>query len=128
MSIKIRIVPRKNPQNTAAAPKYYAQVAPKGKLNLRNLSKRVASHTTMSAPDIYGVLMGLEEEIIVALKNGEKVELGNLCIFYPSVQSEGADSEADFNIVRNIKKKGIRIRPKQTLSSQMAQVSVEKLI
>ena len=81
----------------------------------------------MSAPDIYGVLMALENEIIAALKDGAQVELGNLCIFYPSVQSDGVDSEEAFNTVSHIKKKGIRIRAKQKLSHQMAEVSVEKL-
>lgn len=64
MSIHFKVVPRKNPQDPAAAPKFYAQVVPTGKRTLEQLSERVASHTTMSAPDIYGVLMGLQDEIL----------------------------------------------------------------
>ncbi len=80
----------------------------------------------MSAPDIYGVLLVPEEEIVDALKDGAKVELGSLCIFYPHVSSDGADSEADFSVVSHIKRKGIRIRPRRSLSIQMAEVPVEK--
>jgi len=126
MAIHFKLMPRRNPQDAAAAPRYYAKAVPNGKRNLRALSKRVASHTTMSAPDVYGVLMALEEEIIVALQEGANVELGELCIFYPAVQSEGVDNEADFNAAAHITRKTIKIRPKQKLSRQMAEVPVER--
>jgi len=126
MSIHFKLMPRRNPQDTAAAPRYYAQVVPNGKRNLRELSKRVASYTTMSAPDVYGVLMALEEEILVSLQDGAAVELGDLCIFYPAVQSEGVDNAADFNAAAHITRKTIKIGPKQKLSRQMSEVSVEK--
>ena len=80
MAIRFKLMPRKNPQDMAAPPKYYVQV-----------------------------------------------ELGNLCIFYPSLQSEGADTEDAFSTVSHIKRKGIRIIPKQSLSNQMSEVSVEKV-
>ena len=126
MSIHFKLMPRRNPQDAAAAPRYYAHAVPTSKQNLRALSKRVASHTTMSAPDIYGVLMALEEEIILALQDGANVELGDLCIFYPVVQSEGVDNEADFNAAAHITRKTIKIRPKQKLSKQMSEISVQR--
>ncbi len=51
-------------------PKYYAQMVPTDKKDLKSLSEDVSRHTTMSAADVYGVLMALEEEIIAALKGG----------------------------------------------------------
>ncbi len=127
MAIRFKLMARKNPQNPSDPPKYYAQVVPNGKTNLRTLSKRVANHTTMSAADVYGVLMALEEEIISALQDGQQVELGNLCIFYPDLKSDGADSEDAFNASSHIKRKGIRIRPKRVLARQMEDVPVEKI-
>ena len=127
MAIRFKLMARKNPQNPNDPPKYYAQVVPSAKINLRALSKRVANHTTMSAPDVYGVLMALEEEIVTSLKEGARVELGDLCIFYPDLKSEGAESEDAFNAVSHIKRKSIRIRPKQVLARQMEDVPVEKI-
>ncbi len=68
----------------------------------------------------------LIKEIIVALQEGANVELGDLCIFYPAVQIEGVDNEADFNTAAHIKRKTIKIRPKQKLSRQMAEVPVQR--
>ena len=127
MAIKYKIVPRKNPQDFEAAPRYYARVVPTGKKTFRELSERVASHTTMSVPDTYGVLMALEEEIIVSLKEGTQIELGNICFLYPSLECESAESEEAFTAVSNITKRGIRIRARQGLVRQMAVVPVEKV-
>ena len=127
MAIRFKLMARKNPQKPEDPPKYYAQVVPSAKINLKTLSQRVSSHTTMSAPDVYGVLMALEEEIIASLKEGAQVELGNLCIFYPDLKSEGAESEDAFNAGSHIKRKSIRVRPKQALSRQMENVPVEKI-
>ena len=126
MAIRFTLVPRNNPQDTAAPQRYYAKVEPNGKRTLKNLSERVASHTTMSAPDVYGVLMSLEEEIVAALKDGAQVELGDLCIFYPLLQSDGVDTPEDFNTTSHIKRKSIRIRPKQSLANKMADVPLER--
>ena len=127
MAIKYKIVTRKNPQDFEAAPKYYAQVVTGAKKNLRDIAERIASHTTMSTPDVFGVLMALEEEVIVALKDGAHVELGNLCILYPTLQCNGADSLEAFNAAGNITAKKIGIRAKKALSNQMANVPLERV-
>ena len=127
MALRFKLVQRRNPQEPSAPQKYYATVVPNGKRTLKNLSERVASHTTMSAPDVYGVLMALEEEIIAALKDGAKVELGDLCSFYPVVQSDGVESPDDFNGAKHIKRKSVRVAARQSLVRNMENVSVEKV-
>ena len=127
MSIKFRLVTHRNPQDPAAAPKYYAQVVTDQEVTFKDLSETVARHTTMSAPDTYGVLMGLEEEIRVALRNGAKVVLGDLCILYPALKGDGADTEADYNAASHITGKTVKIRPRKSLRDIMANVPVEKV-
>jgi len=127
MAIHFKLVPRRNPQKPDDPPKYYAQVVPTDKKNLKSLSEDVSRHTTMSAADVYGVLMALEEEIIAALKGGSQVELGSLCIFYPDLKGDGAESPDAFNASSHIKRKGIRVRAKQVLARQMEDVPVEKV-
>ena len=90
------------------------------------MAGRVASHTTMSMPDVYGVLLALGEEIIVELKNGAQVELGDLLTLYPELESEGVASPEDFNAGVHITKKGVRIRAKKSLIKQMAETPAEK--
>ncbi len=127
MAIRFKLVPRKNPQDETAAPKYYAQVVTIEKVNLKDLAELVTSHTTMSGPDVYGVIMALEGEIKTALKSGRAVELGDLCIMYPALDSDGADTEEDFSSTSHITRKKVRIRAKRGLSKTMSDVSVERI-
>ena len=127
MAISFKVVPRVNPQDRNAPPKYYAQVTYTGKRTLNDLADRIARSTTMGVADINGVLIALQEEIIDGLKQGASVELGNLCTFYPGIQSEGAESAEAFNAGVNIKRKKVTIRPKQQLKVAIKDASTTKV-
>ena len=127
MAIKFKLVERKNPQDLAAPPKYYAQAIATGKRDLKTLAERIAANTTMGVGDIYGVLLSLEQEIGYALQDGARVELGDFCFFAPSVQSEGVANISDFNSAAHIKKKGINIRAKRSFAKKMSDVPVERI-
>ncbi len=127
MAISFKLVARKNPQNPAAAPLYYAQATSNGKRDLKSLAVDVARHTTMSVADVHGVLLALQEEIIVALKEGSIVELGDLCSFYPTVYSEGVANPDEFKANVHIRQKGINVRPRQVLSKQMHDITVHRV-
>ncbi len=124
MAIHFKIIARKNPQDPAAPPKYYAQAVANGKRDLEGLAERISRTTTMGVGDIYGVLKTLEEEIIYALKDGVSVELGSICDIYATVSGSGAETEADFSAASHIDKKSIRITAKAKLKKQMADVPV----
>ena len=80
----------------------------------------------MGIGDIYGVLLSLEQEIVYAMQDGASVELGDICFFYPTVQSEGVVNASDFNAAVHVKKKGISIRVKRSLGHKMVDVPVQK--
>jgi predicted histone-like DNA-binding protein len=126
MAIKYKLLARKNPLDQAAAPKYYAKAISNGKRDLMTLAKRISANTTMGIGDIHGVLLTLEQEIGYALQDGITVELGDICFFAPSVQSEGVSNASDFNAAAHIKKKGVNVRAKKAFVKKMSDVPVER--
>jgi nucleoid DNA-binding protein len=94
---------------------------------LSKLADRISRTTTTGKGDILGVLTSLEEEIVESLKDGNIVELGKLCIFYPNVKSSGAESKESFNLRSSNAKKSINIRAKKSLSDQMQDVELQQV-
>ena len=127
MSFRFKLIPRKNPQNTAAAPKHYPQIVTRDKKDLMALAQRISRNTTMGVGDVHGVLLSLEEEIVETLRDGSAVELGDICFLYPAVKGTGVENPADFNVAAHLKKRRIRIRPKQSLVQKMAGVPVHRV-
>lgn len=122
-----KVLSRKNPQDLTAPPKFYAQVVFTGKKDLKYLSQRIAHASTMSEADIYGVLIALTHEVTEALKEGSIVELGDLCSFYPALQSDGADTAETFTASSNIKRKSVNVRASRSLSAKFAEIGLKKL-
>ncbi len=127
MAFRFKLIPRKNPRDAAAAAKHYPQSITQDKKNLMALAQRVSRSTTMGVGDVHGVLLSLEEEIVDVLRDGNAVELGDICMFYPAIQGTGVDNPEDFNVAAHIKKRRIRIRPKQSLVHKVADVPVQQV-
>lgn len=127
MAVKFKLIPRKNPQDLAAAPKHYPQAVANGRKDLKALAERISRNTTMGVGDIHGVLLSLEEEIVYALRDGSAVELGNICWLYPAVTGEGVDNPEDFNVISHLKRRRVRVSAKRSLVRQMVDVSVERV-
>ena len=127
MPFKFKLIPRKNPQDTSAAPKHYPQVITRDKKDLKALAQRISRNTTMGVGDVHGVLLSLEEEIVETLRDGSVVELGDICMIYPAVKGTGVEKPEDFKVSAHMKKRRIRIRPKQSLVAKMAGVQVQRV-
>ena len=80
-SVTYSVVPRRNPSEKGAPPKYYAQAQARGDVNIREMSERIQSSCTVNKADVYAVLVALEDVVAEALQNGEIVRLGDLCTF-----------------------------------------------
>lgn len=89
MSIKFKIIPRKNPQDLLAAPKYYAAVTPNGSVDFESLAEMISEQCTVTDTDCLAVLNVLEKNIVRELKEGRIVRLGKLGNFQVSLSSEG---------------------------------------
>ena len=77
-SVTYSVVPRRNPSEKGAPPKYYAQAQASGDVDIREMSERIQATCTVTKADVYAVLVSLEDVIIDALKSGEIVRLGDL--------------------------------------------------
>ncbi|MBR5203931.1 MAG: HU family DNA-binding protein [Bacteroidaceae bacterium] len=125
-SVTYSVVPRRNPSEKGAPPKYYAQAQARGDVSIREMSERIQSACTVNKADVYAVLVALEDVIAEALQNGEIVRLGDLCTLQVSLSGKGALTEEDYT-TSLIKKKRINFRPGTVLANAMASLSFTKV-
>lgn len=87
------------------------------KVTLESMANDIASKTTLTYPDLLAALRSVMEHAVIALRNGNILELGDLGWLYPTLSSEAAKKEDSFNtaMIRCVK---LRYRP----SRQMKEV------
>jgi predicted histone-like DNA-binding protein len=125
MSVKFKVVPRKNPQDVTAPEKFYAAAISNGETDMEALSEMIAYQSTLTDTDCYAVLRSLEHNIINELKQGRIVRLGSLGNFQVSLSSDGkavAEEVTALDIVKN----RINFRPGKKLRQMLQQISYQK--
>ena len=125
-SVTYSVVPRRNPSEMGAPPKYYAQAQARGDVSIREMSERIQSACTVNKADVYAVLVALEDVISDALQNGEIVRLGDLCTLQVSLSGKGALTEEDYT-TSLIRKKRINFRPGRVLANAMSSLNFTKV-
>jgi len=125
MSITFKTVQRINPQDIAAPKKFYAKAEQTSITDLSELAELVALNSSMSKPDCYAVLMGLETFVIRELERGRNVRLGELGTYKISLSAEGkvTDDEVNFS---SIKRARINFTPGQGLKNMLANLKYKK--
>lgn len=93
--INYKVVPRKNPQTKAV--KYYAQSMRTTAMTQDQIAANISRESTVHIADVKAVLVCLEEQIILALQNGNSVKFGDLGSFRASLRSTGADAVKKFD-------------------------------
>ena len=125
-SVTYSVVPRINPRDKEAAPKYYAQAQARGDVNIREMATRIQSTCTVTKADVYAVLVALEDVIVEALQNGEIVRLGELGTFQVSLSGKGAETSDDYD-ASLIKKARINFRPGSALVGALDGLTFQKV-
>ena len=125
-SVTYSVVPRRNPSEKNAPPKYYAQAQARGDVNIRDMAERIQSTCTVHKSDVYAVLVALEDVVAEAIQNGEIVRLGELCTLQVSLSGKGAITEEDYT-ESLIKRAKINFRPGVVLSNSLASLSFSKV-
>ena len=125
-SVTYSVVPRINPSEKSAPPRYYAQAQARGDVNIREMAERIQSTCTVHKSDVYAVLVALEDVIAEALQNGEIVRLGDLCTLQVSLSGKGAMTEDEYT-TDLIKKSKVNFRPGRVLSNALASLSFSKV-
>lgn len=94
--INYSISMRPNPLKPAEAKRAYAKAQINGEISLKELSRQVASQTTVSRADVSAVLISTVENLLVNLKDGKQVDFGELGKFRMQLSSDGAESAEKF--------------------------------
>ena len=90
--------------------KFYATIKYDGEVTIDDLVKEIEKFSSLSEPDIRGVIIALENVIQDKLSNSKIVRLEKLGNFYPSFSSEGVEKAENFSS-NNIKKVNVNYRP-----------------
>ena len=125
-TVTYSVVPRLNPRDKDASPKYYAQAQASGDVSIREMSERIQQSCTVHKADVHAVLVALEDTMIDALKGGEIVRLGDLGTFQIGVSGKGALTEEDYT-PSLIQKARINFRPGIALSGILSSLSFSKV-
>ena len=125
-SVTYSVVPRINPSEKSAPPRYYAQAQARGDVNVREMAERIQSTCTVHKSDVYAVLVALEDVIAEAIQNGEIVRLGELCTLQISLSGKGAMTEEEYT-TSLIERTKINFRPGKILANALASLNYTKV-
>jgi predicted histone-like DNA-binding protein len=106
--------------------KFYASIVTDGEVTVSGLSKEIEKFSSLSEPDIYGVIIALENVIQNKLSEGRIVKLEKLGTFYPTLSSEGKDTEEEIDS-RSIKSVGVNYRPGSRILKALEDAEFKKV-
>lgn len=125
MSVKFKVLPRKNPQNLLAPEKFYAAAIADGETDLEKLAELISYQCTVTEADCYAVLMSLEHNIISELNEGRIVKLGRLGNFQVGISSAGKETAEEVTSTA-ISKNRILFRPGKKMRNFLSTLSYRK--
>ena len=108
-----------NPMNMDEPKKAYAKAQISEELSLKELSRQVASQTTVSRADVSAVLISVVENMFEGLRAGRQIDFGELGKFRLQVTSKGADTAEKFTAT-NITGVNIQFVPGEDLKNIFA--------
>jgi predicted histone-like DNA-binding protein len=106
--------------------KYYASIVTDGEVTVDELSKEIEKFSSLSEPDIHGVIIALENVIQTKLSESRIVKLQKLGTFYPTLSSEGKDTEEEIDS-RSIRSVGVNYRPGPRILTALKDAGVKKV-
>ena len=125
MSVKFKVVSRRNPQDSAAPEKFYAAAIADGEIDLERLAELISYQCTVTEADCYAVLLSLEHNTISELEQGRIVRLGRLGSFQIGLSSEGKETDEEVTSASIIKNR-ILFRPGKKLRNMLATLVYRK--
>jgi predicted histone-like DNA-binding protein len=126
MAIEFKMVPKQNNISSPPKIKYYPCAISQGEINLNDLARIIASRSTISRADCYGVIMALSEVIGQQLQQGRIVKIEDLGTFSLTLQGTAADSDEPLGKA-NIKGARINYKPSKELKSKVKQLTYKRI-
>ena len=115
-----------NPRSPKDAKKWYAKMVMDGEASLGEIVKEIEKFSALSEPDIYGVIIALENVIQDKLAEGKIVRFECLGSLYPSLSSNPSDTEKEVSAA-NIKKLKVNYRAGKRILEAMENAPKEKV-
>ena len=125
MAINYKIVERINRLDESAPAKFYALTKTSGEITLRELVDEINDLSSLSAGDVMSVLEQFIKLVPKHLSKGHIVRLGDFGSFFTTANSEGSETEEDFN-ESLIKKTNIKFRPGHEVKNVLNNVQYKK--
>jgi predicted histone-like DNA-binding protein len=126
MAVSFKLVAKQNNLVSPPEVKFYPCAVSKGTVNLDDLARVVASRSTVSRADCYGVIIGLTAAIADALADGRIVKIDELGTFQITLQGTAAESENDLG-KSAIKAAKLVYRPSNDIKKRLKRIDFKRL-
>lgn len=126
MPVPYSVVSKGNPGKPEEPKKFYASVSSSGEISLRDLAKEIAEISTMSLPDVIGVLESVVMLVPRHISQGKIIRLGELGSLRISVSSEGREKAEEVS-AKNIKSSKFIFKPGKELQKALKNVEYVKV-
>ncbi|MDR1098236.1 MAG: HU family DNA-binding protein [Tannerella sp.] len=128
MAIKYKTIRKTQPGVTGGGvKKSYALTVIDGEVTVDDLVKEIEKFSSLSEPDIRGVIVALENVIRDKLSDSKRVRLDKLGTFYPTLHSEGKDTDAEVDS-RAIRSVGVNYRAGARILASMKDAGTQKTV
>ncbi len=125
MTVQYSVVPKKDPRNLEAPPRYYPAVVSKGRTGMNRLAERIALMSTFSLADSMGMLTALLYIVADELSQGRIVELGDFGAFRLTIQASGEDDPESVDRY-NILEARVQFKPGRPLRDMLKNLEFRK--
>ena len=124
--IKYHLIQRTQPGIAGGGEKkYYATIAHRERITLKELSEEIADGRTLTPTDVMAVLISLSRKIPLHLLKGNIVDLGEMGTFTVNISSAGIPDEKEFDQTM-IKGLNILFRPTPDMKKNLLTASYVK--
>ena len=124
--IKYHLIQRAQPGVTGGGEKkFYASIAHRERITLKELSEEIADGRTLTPTDVMAVLISLSRKIPKHLLKGNIVSLGDMGSFTVNIRSAGVADENEFDqtLIRGL---NILFRPTPDMKNSLKTASYIK--
>jgi len=111
MAIRYRITKRTNTIATTKKEQFIMQAVNTGTVDIKKISNEISTESSLSVPDVMGVIIALGIKMQQHLEDGKIVDLGDVGKFKIGFQSKAADQASELTPKRNIKKFHLNYQP-----------------
>ncbi|NLJ00386.1 MAG: DNA-binding protein [Bacteroidales bacterium] len=124
--MKYKLIQKANPLEPETQRKWYASAVKRGTINNYQLSKGIASKSSLTRGAVMNVIENMVDEIPRYLVDGYSVNLNNLGTLRLSLSSEGVNEPGDF-IAENIKNTRVVFTPSPEFKKMLEKIDFKEV-